>query len=173
MSQDSVELTVLLSLLAVVGGLIAAEIGRRGTRYAANLEAQQAFREVQVAVLTEFIETVLNTAQSVQAYAFGVTAENRRQRVHVEHWAEIQELFEPALMAVHRARALSKSLMWADITDAYGECDDFFFKIIRGAEDETEYQRWADVLYDETDPVSVVIDLASDRRREVLAAFGA
>jgi hypothetical protein len=61
---------------------------------------------VQVSILTDFIETVLNTAQAVQSYALGVSPEQRRQRVHIEDWSEIQPLFEPALVAVHRARAL-------------------------------------------------------------------
>lgn len=171
MSADSVELTILLAVLAVVGGLVAAEIGRRGTRYAADLDARQAGREVQVALLTEFIETVLNTAQAVQSYAFGVPAEQRRQRLHHEDWLHIQPLFEPALMAVHRAKALSRSLQWPDITAAYDTCDAFFSKLIRGTEDDAEYQAWGDVLYAEDDPVSVVIALAGDRRREVLAGY--
>lgn len=173
MSKDSVELTILLAVLAAVGGLMAAEIGRRGTQYAARLQAQQAAREVQVSMLTEFIETVLNTAQAVQSYAMGVPTEQRRQRVHVADWAQIQPLFEPALMAVHRARALSTSLFWPDITAAYNTCDDFFFKIIRGSEDDSEYQFWADVLYREDDPITAVIELAGARRREVMAGHRA
>ncbi|AEV73988.1 hypothetical protein MycrhN_3468 [Mycolicibacterium rhodesiae NBB3] len=173
MSSDSAELAIVLAVVAVVGGLIAAEIGRRGTRYAADLQAQQAFREVQVSILTEFIETVLNTARAVQSYAFGASAEQRGRRDHGDEWADIQPLLGPALTAVQRARALSKSLIWQDITDAYNTCDDFFFKIIRGSEGDEEYQTWADVLYDETDPVTVVVAMAGDRRREVLDAYRA
>ena len=171
MSQDSVELTVLLAVLAIVGGVIAAEIGRRGTRYAADLEARQAGRETQVSILTDFLDTVLNTAQAVQAYAFGVPAEQRRQRLHAGHWAEVHALFEPALMAVHRASVLSKSLLWPDITAAYGTCDEFFLKVIRGTDEEAELQSWGEVLYNEDSPIAVVVDLVGDRRREVLAGY--
>lgn len=115
MTKDSAELTVVLALLAVIGGLLAAEIGRRGTRYAAKLQAEQASRQVQVESLTDFIETVLNTAQAVPSYALGIPKERRRQRVHVDDWSDVKPLFGPALMAVHRARALSKSLVWEDI----------------------------------------------------------
>lgn len=111
MAEDSVVITISLGVLALIGGLIAAEIGRRGTRYAADLSAQQASREVQVSMLTDFIETVLDTSKAVQSYVFGVPKEQRRQRVHTEDWAEVQPLFEPALVSIHRARALSKSLI--------------------------------------------------------------
>ena len=71
MIEDSVVITISLGVLALIGGLIAAEIGRRGTRYAADLSAAQAGREVQVSMLTDFIETVLDTSKAVQSYVFG------------------------------------------------------------------------------------------------------
>jgi hypothetical protein len=172
MTDDSVALTIWLAVLAVIGGVIAAEIGRRGTRYAANLQAQQAGKEVQVSILTDFIETVLATAQAVQSYAFGMSTEQRRRRAPAEDWSAVQPLFEPALVAVHRARALSRSLIWDDIVAAYETCDEFFFKVIRGTDDDAEYDQWGAMLYAETDPITVVIELAGNRRREVLATYG-
>lgn len=173
MVEDSLILTVTLAVLALIGGLIAAEIGRRGTRYAAELTAQQASREVQVSMLTDFIETVLDTSKAVQSYVFGVPKEQRRQRVHTDDWAEVQPLFEPALVGIHRARALSKSLIWPDISAAYETCDDFFFKLIRGTDEDAEWELWGETLYDQSDPITVVIELAGDKRREILLSYAA
>lgn len=173
MAAESVELTVILAVVALIGGLIAAEIGRRATRYAADLDAQQASRQIQVAMLTDFIDTVLDTAKAVQSYVFGVPADQRRQRIHTDHWTDVQTLFEPALVSVQKARALSKSLLWDDIMRAYAVCDDFFFKLIRGTDEESEYMLWGELLYEQEDPVTVVIELAAARRRELLAAFKA
>ena len=47
----------------------------------------------------------------------------------------------------------------------------YLLKIIRGSEDEVEYQGWADVLYNEADPVTVAIEMAGDRRREELVGY--
>lgn len=82
MIEDSVVITISLGVLALIG-VIAAEIGWRGTRYAADLSAAQAGREVQVSMLTDFIETVLDTSKAVQSYVFGCPRSNQSDPITV------------------------------------------------------------------------------------------
>ncbi len=52
-------------------------------------------------------------------------------------------------------------------------CDEFFFKLIRGTDEDAEWELWGETLYDQSDPIAAVIEHAGDKRREILLSHAA
>lgn len=154
MAEDSVVITISLGVLALIGGLIAAEIGRRGTRYAADLSAQQASREVQVSMLTDFIETVLDTSKGGAVLCvWGSQGATQATGPHRGLGRGPAALRTGAGKHPPRPRIVEISHL-PDISAAYETCDDFFFKLIRGTDEDAEWELWGETLYDQSDPIT-------------------
>jgi hypothetical protein len=158
-------ITAVIGAVVVIAGAI---VARNATRYAANLNAQQARNQAHVSILSEFIETALDAVTAVQSYVHGVPRDLRQHIVDEEDWPKVKPMFDPALIKIQRARALSNSLIWPDVQTAWNECYEFLYGVIEGDDPDL----WSKHTKNQPDSITRLLAISGQNRADILKSYG-
>lgn len=160
------------AIFAGILGLIAAHVGKNATQYAANLQAAQRRRDVEIAQLREAQEHLMRAAIACQSFTWHVDKPARlRTKVSEKDWDLMLPHLEPAVHAAQRLRALAPTLPTESLRNAYIEVEELIMAVGSGSDDDDLPDPWGEATNNQPDPITRAIQATADEIRRLYDTY--
>lgn len=143
------------AVFAGILGLIGAHIGRESTKYAANLQALQRRRDIQIGQLERARDDLMTAATAVQSYVWYVDKSIRlRSTITPEEWEDSRESVEPAVLGAQRLRSIAPTLPSESLRDAFVAVERLIMAVVTGSDDPDAPDAWHVATTNQPDPIT-------------------
>ena len=158
---------------ALFGGILAlvgARVGREATKYAANLQAAQRHRDIELARLERARDELSTAATAVQTFAWYVDESVRvKALISHEEWQESRPFIEPAVIGAQRLRAIAPTLPSESLRNAYQEVDQLIMAVVGGSEDGTDI--WHEATSNQPDEITRAMTATADEIKRLYDTY--
>jgi hypothetical protein len=160
------------AIFAGILGLVAAHVGKNATQYAANLQAAQRRRDIEIAQLREAQEHLITAATACQSFTWHVDKPERlRTKVTPEEWDSMLPHLEPAVHAAQRLRALAPTLPTESLRNAYIEVEELIMAVGAGSDDDDAPDPWGEATHNQPDPITRAIKATADEIKRLYDTY--
>ena len=161
------------AIFAGILGLVAAHVGRNATQYAANLQAAQRRRDIEIDRLERAREELSTAATAIQNYAWYVDKSIRLRKVITpEQWLQSREHVQPAVVGAQKLRAIAPTLPTESLRIAYIAVEDLIMDVVSGTED-GRTDLWHEATTNQPDPITRAMTLSAAELKRLYDTYPA